>query len=278
MDLVTVTCTRDKEEMVLQSHSLNLFAINKIKHWVIIEDEETSIKEWHNLLSRFYEHNELILLKGHYTKITNGWLKQQLYKLTISQSIETDSYLVLDSLLCLITPTNFLEWPIEHGNGESVEEYHRNKIYFDRCWANFIQEFTTRYQLLIPKKLHYPLVPFRMNTTIAQKIALENLENKIEDSSTFSEFLIYSFYANKFGYPLTENSNIQAKIFWENEEYPDDFKYIVDSQFKFFGINRDKLKKDKNKISSIQIINFLTNLGLKKELVKNYITKYSLIS
>jgi hypothetical protein len=274
MDLVTVTCTRDKEEMILQSHSLNLFSTNIIKHWVIVEDDQTSIKEWYDLLNHFYTNNELILLKGHHTTITNGWLKQQLYKLTISQSIETDSYLVLDSLLCLIKPTNFLEWPIEHGNGEPVEDYHNNKIYFDRCWSTFIQEFTTSNQLPIPKKLYYPLVPFRMKTSLAQKIVLDNLEKKIEDYNTFSEFLIYAFYANKFDDPLTEEANIMAKIFWDNEEYPKDFKYILDSEFKFFGINRNKLKKNNDKFSLIQIINFLTKLGLNRELVKNYITKY----
>lgn len=277
MDLVTVTCTRDKEEMILQAHSLDIFAINNIKHWVIVEDNLTTMEEWHNLLGKFYTRHKLILLKGHDTSIENGWVKQQLYKLTIANHIKTDSYLILDSLLCLIKPVNFLDWPIEHGNGDPVDST-PNKIHFDRCWTDFIQSYTSKYQLSIPTKLYYPLVPFRMNTELSKKIIHDNLEEKIKNFSIISEFLIYQFYANHFDVPLHEVRNNQAIIIWENANYPVNLNCLIEADYKFFGINRYKLKADRNKISLIGITNFLSSLGLNKTLVKNYIQNLKYIN
>ena len=46
MNIVTVTCTRDKFAMLLQAQSINLFVTEKITHYVIIQDSTTSYTEW----------------------------------------------------------------------------------------------------------------------------------------------------------------------------------------------------------------------------------------
>ena len=71
MDLVTVACTRDKKLLELQAHSIDRFIEDTCTHWILIEDQNTSIDEWHALLNPYY--------KKHQLKIINNAIDQKYY-------------------------------------------------------------------------------------------------------------------------------------------------------------------------------------------------------
>ena len=189
--------------------------------------------------------------------------------------------MVLDSFLCLIKPTNFLNWPIEHGNSDPVNK-DRSIRYsnFQSFWNPFVEAFTSNYNLSIPKKLYYPIVPFRMKTSLVQQIISNDLMQAFleadinsKDKNSISEFLIYSFYANHFDQPLTSDYVQLVHIIWHlHSEYPDDLTFITrNANTVFFGIRRDKLKDNRDKKSLTMITHSLSSLGLDKDIIKNYL-------
>jgi len=80
MDLLTVTCSRDKNEMALQAHSIDMWVQNPCRHVVIIEDDLMPLSEWESLLNRFYKRHELCLIKNTFTSGHNSWINQMLLR------------------------------------------------------------------------------------------------------------------------------------------------------------------------------------------------------
>ena len=91
MDLVTVTCGRDKKIMGLQSHSIDKFIAKPCTHWVLIEDNTMSIEEWQSYLQPHYTRHSLKLIKNFLpeedcvdTVVAQGWHRQQILKFMIA--------------------------------------------------------------------------------------------------------------------------------------------------------------------------------------------------
>ena len=75
MDLVTVVCNRDYQQMLLQAESIQKF-LAPCKHWVIVNDEEPDVLFWQENLSKYYTNHELIVIP--YTDLfenTNNYIE-----------------------------------------------------------------------------------------------------------------------------------------------------------------------------------------------------------
>ena len=88
MNLVTVACNRDFNQMLLQAESIQMH-LDPCTHWVIVNERNPDINFWQSALSPFYKNHELKLLfpgellfpGKHYYK--GGWNSQQTYKFWI---------------------------------------------------------------------------------------------------------------------------------------------------------------------------------------------------
>ena len=108
MDLVTVTCNRDFQHMLLQAESIQKF-LEPCTHWIVINEyEDLDVDRWHNALSKFYTNHKYNILTPTDFGISmppfNGWLTQQYFKLAISTFTNQD-YIIMDTKVFFIKPT-----------------------------------------------------------------------------------------------------------------------------------------------------------------------------
>ena len=56
MDLVTITCNRDLQQMLLQAKSVQKYLKKGTTHWIIINENKKFLRKfnWKNLLSPYY--------------------------------------------------------------------------------------------------------------------------------------------------------------------------------------------------------------------------------
>ena len=204
-NLVTVTCTRDKWNMILQAQSIDKFLNDNITHYVIIEDDQTSRQEWLDLLSPYYKKHQLILIDKQtnpqwYPKTRNlfdnmqGWQVQQILKLSVSTLIDSDFYMNIDSKDVFIKPCTLSSLCFE-GNAESIPflgEYINDGFKF---WIHKVSDYTGK---KIPKTFWTYQTPFVFKTKVSQQIVNEiNLEDLFLQVLQYqSEYLLYRFYSN----------------------------------------------------------------------------------
>jgi len=96
MHLVTVTCNKDLNDMLLQAESIRKF-LEPCTHWVIVNDYSIDKKQWIESLQPYYTKHKLkILFPNYWATTLDGYAKQNLYKLLISNLLD-DDYIILDS-------------------------------------------------------------------------------------------------------------------------------------------------------------------------------------
>lgn len=178
MDIVTITHTKEKELMRLQSHSLDLFVDEPCTHWVIVEDDFMNMRTWNEMLSPLYKKHKLILLKGLYRSgISQGWHRQQLSKFEVAHHITSDNYLVLDTKNFFITQMDSIDqWPVSEGNGQ----LEKNEFSWKR-WVTFV---SGRVGKGLPEFSYPPSTPFVLKTNTVLKILKE-----LDVTGLFIEFL-----------------------------------------------------------------------------------------
>ena len=125
IDLVTVTCARDRGMQELQSHSINLMLTEPCNHYVIVEDTTLSLEDWHDMLCPYYTSHQLHLISAtsllapecyiNDSRIKNGWHRQSVLKLLIATQIQTEKYLILDSKNFFICKQSLDKWPLKKG-------------------------------------------------------------------------------------------------------------------------------------------------------------------
>lgn len=131
MHVVTVTCNRDFNQMVLQAESINKFLNPPCHHYVIINESDVDLNFWQEQLNPFYTNHKLHLMSRieydyeksgiiFYNSIETGWKIQQLQKLLIGYLIN-DDYVILDSKDFFISNTDINEWDKTIGNTISHE-------------------------------------------------------------------------------------------------------------------------------------------------------------
>lgn len=200
MELVTVTCDRDFNQMVLQSHSIDRFVISgmPITHWVIIESSNKSMQEWEDALSPFYQrHNLKLILGSSLIKVDekiHGYFRQQMLKFLIVNLVNDDTYLVLDSKNLFVRHCNLDKWPVEEGNNYLG---FRGQIIIYEDYIDYLENLFGR----CPNYFWHPITPFLMKKEVVKlildKINVYEILNKSKINHEVSEFVLYKFFVKK---------------------------------------------------------------------------------
>ena len=267
MDLVTVTCERDLEQMLLQAESIQKY-LDPCTHWVIINDQTNSKWLWSRRLKKYYTKHRLNILTPNYIKmIGDDWDKQQAYKLLISKYV-TDDYVVLDSKNFFIKPTNINEWRNILGSGV------KQKIVNCETWGS-----TSK---LYSEKLNKESIPFCLSLQTPFVIKLDyikklgNIEDFIQwfDQTSqkimHSEFLLYSYLVDEYIWKHKKNNN-HITLWPSDPELSRDYLSNIDrSDVKVFGFHRLYLEKIRdNPNDCIGVINdWLNSHGFKNRISK----------
>jgi Family of unknown function (DUF6492) len=204
MDLVTVTCDRDLNAMILQAESIQKF-LNPCTHWVIVNEYNTDLSKWYKLLSPFYTNHILKLLPRVYELDKDysnidprwGWRSQQLQKLYISTLLD-DDYLILDSHNFFIKSTNLEEFRKIIGSG-TIQRLDDSKFNHSRH-QRLIEKYIKMLGIDRPEYVLCDFTPFTINLEIIRNFKdFDNLYNYLIPSpyvntatETTSEFILYS--------------------------------------------------------------------------------------
>ena len=278
-DLVTITCTRDRGIQELQSYSLDLMVMDPCNHYVVVEDGKVSMEQWRTMLSPYYTRHHLHLISGssllapeYYvndSKIKNGWHRSAVLKLLIADKIQSNKYLIIDSKNFFVHKQSLNDWPLTDGNG-IIERYD------SRGW-NEVDEFCLKNNIPIPDAVYNSSTPFIVDTTIVKELIkfdiLPLFFNKLRWWS--SELFLYSIFTQHAGNKL-KSEPVPNVTFW-NTERELNKETLTDvytwPNMRTFGLHRDVLK---NKTDLSDFINFLTEVGFDRNMIKNTLKQYKL--
>jgi hypothetical protein len=249
MDLVTVTCLLDKEQMLLQAESISKF-LEPCKHWVVINDRIQDKEYWEQALSQYYTKHELKIitpdLEKYYdlNQYENGWKTQQVLKYEIFKHVK-DDYLILDSKNFFIRNSKLRDWQSIAGCG--FEENYTKKI---DTWGPTIDNYSHYIGSNLKYKQLAMQTPFVFRNEVLSKI--ENFEEFLKwfnsNEVLTSEFLFYSILQNK--HELYKDNKILKTQHWNilSKHNFNDFIVIKDYFFdnptiKVAGLHRNFLSK-----------------------------------
>jgi hypothetical protein len=275
MDIVTITCGRDRGIQELQSYSLNLMVEASYDHYVVIEDKTLSIDEWDEILSPYYTNHKLHIVPSmvpekYYkndSRIKNGWHRSAILKLLIAEKVTSPRYLILDSKNIFIKPQNIDEWPIKDGNG-IVENYTH------RSWKE-VNEFCTANGISVPTEMYMSATPFVVDTKIVKKIINFDIFPLFFDKKEWwsSELLLYSIFTHHCGNPIT-NERIPNITFW-NSERELDKATLLDvfdwPNMRMFGLHRGIIELNRDLGN---IIDFLVDKGYDRNILMKTLDIY----
>ena len=216
MNLVTVTCNRDFQHMLLQAESIQKF-LEPCTHWIVINEyENLDVDRWHNALSKFYINHKYKILTPTDFEISalpiSGWHTQQYFKLAISTFTKED-YIIMDTKGFFIKPTTLSYWKNTMGSG--VLHKFRESIEIP-SWKDNWEDISTYYaKKFNATSLTYFLFcpgPFKIDIDIIKRYDMKNLlsdlyPTKEEEKSYFeltgnqlypSEFIFYSYLARDY--------------------------------------------------------------------------------
>ena len=280
IDLVTVTYSQDRGIQMLQSYSVNLMVTEPCNHYVIVEDNNISIEEWHALLSPYYTQHTLHLISGrellseeYYindSHIKNGWHRSAVLKLLIAEKIQSDKYLILDSKNIFICKQTLNDWPLLEGNGLPVDSTYNVKS----IWPE-VDDFFIKNNIRKPDKVYDAATPFMVLTDVVKKVIefdfLPLFFNK--KSWWASEFYLYSVLSQHYGNNLKSES-VPNVTFWNTERLL--AKGVLTDictwpNMRTFGLHRKVLKLNTD---LTEFIDFLAVIGFDKQIVEHTLTCY----
>jgi len=251
MDLLTVTCTRDRYAMQLLAHTLNKFVTDTCVHYVVIEDNDTSYAEWLTLLLPYYTTHQLKIVHDYNLSANElsrgGYFRQQQIKLQMSEKIYSNRYLIIDSKTIFFKTQKISDWPVYHGN-RSIE----STPIQDSRYYGWLIKVCEQYGLPVPDTLPSPMTPFVMHTHIAKQLIKDIDVTKviwrdpIHDAPTNtdnpSEFILYCLYASQFDPDVISKVHDPVYVFCYTEDtmikHPPEH---VENNFLTFGIDRRML-------------------------------------
>lgn len=211
MDLVTVTCNRDFQFMLLQAESIQKF-LEPCHHWIVINEyEDLDVEKWQNALSKFYTKHTFKILTPDNFKINSlphlRWHAQQYFKLAISTLLNQD-YLILDTKSFFIRPNNLDEWidtmgsGILHKFGESIDgppwegiSLHYSKVFNTEPLTHFLFNVPFKVNIDILKK--YNRTRNLMDDLYPSKDILNSYFESSGKQLFPSEFILYSYLARE---------------------------------------------------------------------------------
>lgn len=267
MDLVTVTCMLDKEQMMLQAESISKF-LDPCTHWVIINDLDVDVTYWEQCLSQYYANHELKIikpnLKKYYTldQYENGWKTQQVLKYEIFQYINGD-YLILDSKNFFIRNCNVEDWEAIAGCGFE-EDYTRK----GNTWLPTINSYSAYLELPPSYRQLAMQTPFVFRNEVLARI--ENFEEFLKwfnaNDVLTSEFLFYSILQKT--HSIYDSTKILKTQHWTvlSEQTFNEFANVKQHFFdnpkiKVAGLHRNFISK-LTKTEKHSINEWITSLGL----------------
>jgi hypothetical protein len=287
MNIVTVTCDRDIHLALLQAHSINKFLSGSHTHWVIIENSTRAVKDWEDLFCPWYTNHNLRLVQGKDLILCNhlpGYIRQQILKFVISEKINSENYLILDSKDILLRNTSLDEWGSEEGNNliykpfntaSSIEEILAPELKIYSMFANMTRKIVGAD---IPSWFWAPATPFRCKTQ-----NVKALLSSMDVSSVFdpyvtnirevSEFVIYRFFSDfQNNLESTEENHWttgnNTKFMWPNADIEIDLRVIRDDFYKSVSFHRWYIANNARRID--KLIDVLVNeIGLDENLTKN---------
>lgn len=208
MDLVTVTCNRDFQHMILQAESIQKF-LEPCTHWIVINEyEDLDVSVWINELDKYYTKHQYKIITPYDFKINSlphkKWHGQQYFKLAISSIIDKD-YLLLDTKNFFIRHTDLNQWNHTMGSGV-LHKFGESEL--SGQWEDISRYYANK--LNVNPLTHFLFnVPFKVNINVLKKYDIEKLIDdlypaKIDYESYYnltgkklfpSEFIFYSYLA-----------------------------------------------------------------------------------
>lgn len=269
-DIITVTCWRDINNMVLLSSSINLFVTNPCTHWVIVEDKTQPLEKWRELLGQYYTYHTLNLisanefLKNRDYDLIGGWYKQQILKFMIAERIKDETYLILDSKNFFINSINLNDWPVEEGMDSC-----RGGI--EEKWNTWISVINKKTNLPTPDYFWNPETPFKVKTSVVKQILrefpLDLMLNISGDCPHVSEFILYRFYSNA----ETKNTPKISTTFWPGTDISF-LKNLVENDLIVLGLHRGFLEKHSGSLDFF--IAWAERKGFQRSLVSNVLNSF----
>jgi hypothetical protein len=197
MDLLTVTCDRDFQLMLLQAESIHKF-VNPCVHWVIINEESVDIEYWHTALKPYYTRHtlKLLTLKDFKPIISpHGWVRQQVLKLRIAEYTDND-YLILDTKFFFLKPTDLSFWENKLGDGNL---YTLNNSSAYSCWRPASALYASKLNLPELEDIFFTS-PFKLKIEYLKNVDMDFLQECLltgSEISTYyvSEYVLYSYLA-----------------------------------------------------------------------------------
>jgi len=265
MNLVTVTCLKDFNQMRLQAESVQRF-LAPCTHYVIVNDEHIDKRMWSNILTPYYTNHNLVLLfpnwnmYGHKSGHHSGWMKHQVYKMIISEQLH-DDYVAIDSKNFFIKPCSLDNWRNIIGSGriEPVrEEYEK--------WVRSINLYADYFNLKLLEQ-HTTLcseTPFVFKIDILKKIS--NMQQVFTDlywnNGIGNECILYSYLIRD---QLPDTLLPPKHLTWWRCNKPITNQELIDidsnRELLVFGIHREFIQEAD--MHSIQLLNeWLNSLGL----------------
>lgn len=274
MNLVTVTCERDYQILLLQAKSIQKF-VEKCTHWIIINDQNPYSIDWQSLLFPYYD-NERHILKiiyhdtNYWKLIHNGWVIQQILKLEAINFVQ-DDYLLLDSKNFFVVPTDLTTWKHD-GCGVMVSEKINPTVY--DMWLNVSRKYSSALGIPILEIYYAPETPF-----FIKKEIITDVINRLDFGKWFiensnlnpgpSEFLYYSYFLKKNNRQIKWNRRHHCLWPEPNHLYHID-KWFKETDFylmEISGIHREWFKQSSLE-SRKKVYDWLDNLGLLEEHTK----------
>jgi hypothetical protein len=272
MNIVTVAFDRDFDQLLLQADSMNKFLKTKSTHWVVVESTDKTEAEWETLLTPLYTFHKLkLIFLGPLTSEyeISGYIRQQIFKLTISNYIEDDYYLVLDCKNFFVRDTYF-NFDDEEGNRtlrniSDVKNHERFKIL-----KHVIEQDLKK---TVPVSTWATITPFRIKTSTARRLVKELNLTALAKGPWVNEFLLYSIYSD---YPIEKSQGKPCYFFtwWSDTQLSIDV--FQNQDITIFGCHKFFINNNSNQALIDKIKEFLYNTGLEKRLIDNYFfSKYS---
>lgn len=261
MDLVTVTCDLDFNQMLLQAESISKF-LKPCTHWVIINDQNIDKEKWEVALRPYYHNHTLKLLTPNWNNIPSdyGWAKQQAYKFIISKYLDND-YLLLDSKNFFIKSTDINEWHDIQGCGISEDLLSKG----DK-WMPTVQAYATKLNVAPSSTITCMQTPYVFKIAEIKKLGNIDLfaEWFLNQPVVPSEFIFYSHLIN---YKTDAHPKYKHVTLWPR--YGEVTKKQLDNlncnqDIKVIGLHRRYLEK--LNFEQLNIINcWLNELGLENK-------------
>jgi hypothetical protein len=205
MNLLTITCDKDFEEIIVQAKSIQKY-VSSCRHWIFVNNSNIEKNIWIDSLTPFYTNHELkIFFTNDYMNFndTEGWITQQIWKCFAIDWIQ-DDYIVLDSKNFFIKNVNLSEWNFEGSGYFTPLCVPTDSLPTISYYCNF-------YNLDIPYGFYSPMTPF-----IFRKKVIQEIRKILKDEIIFlkdiyplnhSEFLLYNIFFNKLGLEFKHELN-----------------------------------------------------------------------